>query len=179
MGNTAEPVQLKVEGATSQVDLMIRQTRIHHMTLSMVADQKANMLMIASSFVLTLAARDASSGSPHWYSLILVVSSLISVGVAILAAMPKLPFSMKKPQGSRNLLFFSYFTNLSYEQFVQEIETVIASPSKVYEMQLREIYELGMYLKHYKYRFIQIGYTIFLLGLIASAVAWLMQSGLG
>ncbi|MDO9453728.1 MAG: DUF5706 domain-containing protein [Stagnimonas sp.] len=164
-----------VPQAGAHLDLMIRQTRIHHMTLSISADAKANMLMIASSVVLSLAAKEMV-GAMQWHSIILTVGSLASVCMAIFAAMPKFPLGFKKPPASRNVLFFNTFAHLSYEQFLQEMEDVMSSPAKTYEMQLREIYEQGLYLKKAKYRFVQAGYSLFLLTLFSSAVAWVIEA---
>ena len=168
----------KVDGAGGHLDLMIRQTRIHHMTLSISADTKANMLMIAASVVLSLAAKEMS-GTMRWHNVILTVGSLASVCMAIFAAMPKFPLSFSKPPPSRNVLFFNTFANLPYEQFLHEMEEVMSSPAKTYEMQLREIYEQGVYLKKFKYRFIQAGYSIFLLSLFASVLAWAIEVMVG
>ena len=173
---TTPPPSLARMEAGAHLDLMIRQTRVHHMTLSISADNKASMLMIASSVVLTLAARDMSTGQAHWPSILLTVFSLVSVTMAIIAAMPKIGLSFKKPPASRNLLFFSTFANLSYQQFLHEMEEVMSSPAKTYEMQLCEIYEMGVYLKRYKFRFVQAGYSIFLAGLFVSAMAWVVQA---
>ena len=164
-----------VPQAGAHLDLMIRQTRIHHMMLSISADAKANMLMIASSVVLSLAAHEMV-GSMQWHSIILTVGSLASVCMAIFAAMPKFPLGFKKPPPSRNVLFFNTFAHLSYEQFLHEMEEVMSSPAKTYEMQLREIYEQGLYLKKSKYRFIQAGNSLFLLTLFSSAVAWIIEA---
>ncbi|HSW14162.1 MAG TPA: Pycsar system effector family protein [Solimonas sp.] len=167
--------RLDVVQAGGHLDLMIRQTRIHHMTLSITADTKANMLMIAASVVLTLAARDMVGGKAPLPALILTVFSLASVCMAIIAAMPKLGFG-RKELASRNILFFSTFTRLSYEQYLREMEDVMRSPASTYEMQLCEIYEMGQYLKRHKFRFVQAGYLIFLAGLFLSAFAWVVQA---
>lgn len=172
---SSEGPTLNVPEAGAHLDLMIRQTRIHHMTLSISADAKANMLMIAASVVLSLAAREMS-GTMRWHSVLLTIGSLASVCMAIFAAMPKFPLSFRKPPPSRNVLFFNTFTHMPYEQFLHEMEEVMSSPAKTYEMQLREIYEQGVYLKKAKYRFVQAGYSIFLLGLFSSAVAWIVEA---
>ena len=77
------------------------------------------------------------------------------------------------------MLFFGTFANLSYEQFLHEMEEVMSTPANTYEMQLREIYEQGVYLKQHKYRFVQAGYSIFLLALFASACAWVAETFIG
>ena len=103
------PPALRIEQGAAHLDIMVRQTRIHHMTLSITADTKANMLMIAASVVLTLAAREANGGE-SLPALILTIFSLGSVCLAIIAAMPKLG-SGAKATPSRNLLFFNTFTS--------------------------------------------------------------------
>jgi sensor histidine kinase YesM len=168
------PQPLRIEQGAAHLDILVRQTRIHHMTLSITADTKANMLMIAASVVLTLAAREANGGD-SLPALILTVFSLASVCLAIIAAMPKLG-SGAKATPSRNLLFFAHFTTLSYEQYLREMEEVMSSPAKTYEMQLREIYEMGQYLKRYKFRYVQAGYMVFLIGLFAAGCAWIAQA---
>ena len=174
--SSREPT-LDVKEAGAHLDVLIRQTRIHHMTLSISADTKANMLMIAASVVLSLAAKDLAD-TLRWHTMMLILGSLASVCMAIFAAMPKFPLSFSKPPASHNILFFNTFANMPYEQFLHEMEDVMSSPAKAYEMQLREIYEQGVYLKKFKYRFVQAGYTIFLLSLFASAVAWMLENTL-
>lgn len=170
-----EPSQLlHVQQGAGHLDIMVRQTRIHHMTLSITADTKANMLMIAASVVLTLAARETEGGT-HVPALILTVFSLASVCLAIIAAMPKLGNGAKTAP-SRNILFFAHFTTLSYEQYLREMDEVMSSPAKTYEMQLREIYEMGQYLKRHKFRYVNAGYMVFLVGLFAAGSAWLVQA---
>ena len=173
-GAPQPPPMLHIEQGAGHLDIMVRQTRIHHMTLSITADTKANMLMIAASVVLTLAARETDGGN-HIPALILTVFSLASVCLAILAAMPKLGRGSKSAP-SRNLLFFAHFTTLSYEQYLREMDEVMSSPAKTYEMQLREIYEMGQYLKQHKFKYVNAGYMVFLLGLFAAGSAWLAQA---
>lgn len=170
---SSEPA-LEVKEAGAHLDVLIRQTRIHHMTLSISADTKANMLMIAASVVLSLAAKDFAE-TLRWHTMLLILGSLASVCMAIFAAMPKFPLSFSKPPPSRNILFFNTFANMPYEQFLQEMEEVMSTPAKTYEMQIREIYEQGVYLKKFKYRFVQAGYSIFLFSLFASAICWMLE----
>ena len=71
-----EPQRFNVVQPGGHLDLMIRQTRIHHMTLSISADTKANMLMIAASVVLSLATREMVGGM-RWHNVILTLGSLL------------------------------------------------------------------------------------------------------
>jgi hypothetical protein len=63
---------------------------------------------------------------------------------------------------------------LSYEQFEAEMERVLNDPSQVYQVQVREIYTLGVFLAQKKYRFLRLAYTSFIVGLFASFLTLLL-----
>lgn len=162
-----------VPGGAAHLDQLIRQTRVHHMQLSMIADQKAAMLLTVSSVLLTLSAQNLDEPRFRWAAALLIGFSALTVCFAALAAMPKLG---KARVPSRNILFFGTFTHLRYEQFLAEMEQVMASAATTYEAQLREVYELGQYLERQKYRYVRYGYLSFLAGLVASAIAWVAMA---
>ena len=60
---------------------------------------------------------------------------------------------------------------MDYPHFVAEMETALNDPSKVYELQVREIYILGNFLAHTKYRYLRLAYMTFISGLRASVLA--------
>ncbi|HUP91216.1 MAG TPA: Pycsar system effector family protein [Solimonas sp.] len=167
-----KPVLELAPGA--HLDQLLRQTRVHHMQLSTIADQKAAMLLTVSSVVLTLSTQYLADPHYRWAAAILIGFSLLTVGLASVAAMPKIGLgrARQRPQGTRNVLFFGYFTQISYEQFLDEMAGVMNSAGATYEAQLREIYELGQYLQKEKYRYIRLGYLSFMAGLVSSACAW-------
>lgn len=159
--------------AGQHLDQLLRQTRIHHMQLSMIADQKAAMLLTVSSVVLTLSTQYLGDERYRWPAALLVGFSLLTVGLAAIAAMPKIGWGRRRaPAATRNVLFFGYFTQLSYEQFVAGMEDVMRSPGATYEAQLREIYELGQYLQKEKYRYVRLAYLSFMCGLVLSTLLW-------
>jgi hypothetical protein len=61
--------------------------------------------------------------------------------------------------------------NLDYEAFKEIMAEVMASPENTYEAQIREVYELGVYLGHQKYRYVRLAYLTFIAGLISSGLA--------
>jgi len=172
-------MQIKTPG--NEINYLLQQTRVHHMQLSSMADLKANMLITMSSIVVTLAVpRVMGDGVLYWPLMMLIAFSLITIVLAAYAVMPKLPFWRRgKPSapdvGSShfNLLFFGDFGGMSYTQFTAEMEAVLNEPSRVYEVQVREIYILGTFLAHTKYRYLRLAYVTFICGLVASALALL------
>ena len=172
-------MQIKTPG--NEINYLLQQTRVHHMQLSSMADLKANMLLTMSSIVVTLAApRAMVDGSLQWPLVILIFFSLITILLAAYSVMPKLPFWAGKnktvPDAKSshfNLLFFGDFSGMDYPHFVAEMETALNDPSRVYELQVREIYILGSFLAHTKYRYLRLAYTTFISGLLASVLALL------
>src|SRR4051812_5805478 len=172
-------MQIKTPG--NEINYLLQQTRVHHMQLSSMADLKANMLITMSSIVVTLAApRVMADGGLQWPLVMLIVFSLITIVLAAYAVMPKLPFlnrgkhpapDAKNPHF--NLLFFGDFSSMDYPHFVAEMEAALNEPSSVYELQVREIYILGNFLAHTKYRYLRLAYMTFIGGLLASVVALL------
>jgi len=168
---------MKITQPGAHLDHMLRQTRIHHVQLSSMADIKANMLLTVAAVVLTLVAPRAADADLRWPALILIAFCLATVVLAIYAVMPKLPRRLDGAvpdarHAAFNLLFFGDFVQMPYEQFEREMEKVLNDPSQLYQAQVREIYTLGLFLAQKKYRFLKFAYVTFLVGLLASALAF-------
>jgi len=162
-------------------DQLIRQTRVYHVQLSMMADSKANMLLTISSILVTLSATHLADVRYRWPAMVLIAGCLVSVAFAALTTMPKFfragdaPKSATMPQAPGfNPLFFGDFTRLSYGEFLRTMEHTMSSASTAYEAQLREIYLLGTFLGQSKYRWLRLGYISFMAGLLGSVVVWVV-----
>jgi hypothetical protein len=169
---------MTIQHPGSHLDHMLRQTRIHHVQLSSMADIKANMLLTLASLVFTIAAPQAMKPELRWPAFVLMAFCLFTIGFTIYAVMPKV--TMKERGGSApgkrdemfNLLFFGDFVEMPYEKFANDMEKILNDPSQLYEAQVREIYTLGSFLANKKYRFLRLAYQAFLAGLLASAGAF-------
>jgi hypothetical protein len=161
------------------LDQMLRQTRIHHVQLSSMADIKANMLLTVASLIITLAAPHFANPNLRWAILSMIVFCLATIALAIYTVMPKVrghASSAEDEAGGRpgfNLLFFGDFAEMPYEQFEARMEKVLNDPSHLYEVQVREIYTLGTFLAAKKYRPLRMAYLTFLAGLFVSVGVFL------
>src|SRR4051812_23591704 len=173
---------MKIHTPGNEINYLLQQTRVHHMRLSSMADLKANMLLTMASIVVTLAAPQVMKAGSQLPLVVLIGFSLATILLAAYAVMPKLPLSRHTApavdvQGPQfNLLFFGDFTGMSYEQFEMEMEKVMNDPSQVYQVQVREIYTLGVFLARTKYRFLRLAYTTFIVGLFASFLTLLLTN---
>jgi hypothetical protein len=153
----------------NHIDQLIRQTRVHHVQLSMMADTKTSMLLTISSIVLTLAFSKLTEPQYRIAAAILVLSSVITVVICCLTVMP----SLKKKfagQKMKNLLFFNDFSEMNYDDYQNEMHSLLSDPTLVYEAQVKEIYQVGKYLYHRKYPLLRAAYIVFFMGFIFASV---------
>jgi hypothetical protein len=165
---------MNIKQAGSHLDHMLRQTRMHHIQLSTMADAKANALTTISAVITTFSA--SFVGRPQFQSAVIVLMgfSLCTILLATIAVMPTTPLRISKRPGvslnapGTNLLFFGTFANMQYEQFEKAMEDIMNEPSRTYEAQVREIYLLGCFLAEKKYRYLRLAYLSFLTGVFAA-----------
>ena len=178
-GVLPEP-NLIVEQPGAHFDHLLRQTRIHHQQLSVMADSKAQMLITISSLVLTLSAPLLLEQSLRIAALVLMISALLTVLLASYAIMPKHISENLQPHrpgdNPSNILFFGHFVHMPYELYEAAWHQILNSPSLSYQVQIQEIYGLGKYLAAYKFRYLRFAYIVFLVGLFAAACLAIMTT---
>ncbi|MFN8640960.1 MAG: DUF5706 domain-containing protein [Candidatus Binatia bacterium] len=164
---------MQIQQPGGHLDQMMRQTRGNLIQLSSMADVKSSMLLTLSSLVLTLAGRYVSDPVLRPALVVLAACCLLTIALAIYAAMPKVPViasgDADVADARFNLFYFGDFVRLDYGAFRDAMETVMNDPSRTYEMQVREVYTLGRFLAQRKYRYLRLAYLAFLSGLLASA----------
>ncbi len=165
---------MEISGTGSHLDHFLRQTRVHHVQLSAMADVKANMMLTISALVITFSIGHLSNPLLRWPLLVLIVSCLATIVSAAYAVMPKLDrgFRPDLDRPDCNILWFGNFMNLEYEEYARLMEGVMNDSSRVYEAQVREVYELGVFLGRKKYVYIRLAYLFFIFGLLASAAVF-------
>lgn len=171
---------MKVTQSAKSIDDMLRQTRQHHVQLSVLADFKANILLTIATVLLTGASRYLYDANYAWPARVLCVFCVLTVMLACYAVMPKFRSHLKPATVEDvknpyfNLLFFGDYLKLSWEQFESEMNKVINDDNLVYEMMTRELYTMGLYLKNKKYRFLRYAYSAFASGVLLSFLTLVM-----
>ncbi len=153
----------------NHLDALIRQTRQHHVQLSALADRKAGMLLTLSSVVATIALPQLTHPQFKYAIGTLMVACLITLLLACYVVMPKLSL---KPRDKRdgNPLFFADFHHLSFEQYRADMHRILNDPEQIYDVQIKEIWQLGQYLAKKKYRVLRYAYLAFLSGFLIAGV---------
>jgi hypothetical protein len=158
-------------------DVILRTAQQHHVALSSMADTKANIIITVSSIVLTLSLGRIGDAELRPAVQTLAVFTLVSLFFAILAVLPKhRAFRVERdslPDGF-NLLFFGHFAELPRERFLREIAAAMKADGSVYETMANDLYSIGWYLAHRKYRYLRYSYLFFLAGFVlaCAAQAW-------
>ena len=151
-------------------DNLLRTAQQHHVALSSMADTKANIIITMSSIVLTVILSRLGDPVIGIAALILGAFTLVALLLAILAVLPKFRPPKLKPDGALppdfNLLFFGHFGVLGRERYLQEMAHALARDGSPYATWAADIYSLGVYLAHHKYRYLRWSYLFFLAGFV-------------
>jgi len=155
-------------------DVLLRTTQQHHVQLSVMADTKANILITVSSIILTLILGKMSDPSLRAAMVTLAAFIFTALLLAVITVLPKYrpiriaPGAPLPP--NFNLLFFGHFSELPKERFLLQVAEEMKVDGSVYEAMARDIYGMGYYLAHYKYRFLRLSYLFFLGGFVFAAL---------
>ena len=165
---------MKIENPGSMVDHFLRQTRIHHVQLSAMADVKANMLLTVASVVLTFTVGYLTEPAFQWAALTLILFCMASIIAAVYSTMPRVALPSKKrarPSDNDpfyNPLFFGSFIHMTLDEYNDVMEEAVNNPSRQVELMVREVYTLGCFLAYRKYRYLRWAYMLFLTGVLAA-----------
>jgi hypothetical protein len=153
----------------NSADNLLRTTQQHHVALSGMADTKANIIITVSSIVLTLSLGRMNEPGLRLSVLTLSAFTLVALLLAILAVLPKyrpLKWTGGSMPAEFNLLFFGHFAALPRERYLVELSRALQPDGSPYAAWANDIYSLGSYLAHHKYRYLRYSYLFFLAGFV-------------
>ena len=153
---------------------LMRTTQLAQMQLSAMADTKASILMGATFVIFTITIGQARvEGAAPLPLLILGGAAFFSAIFAVLSVLPKV--GQPRRTGESNILFFGVFTQMSEEAFIDEITARVRTEDGIYRTMARDIHQNGMVLQKKKYRMLAYAYQVFLVGLVASCAAYVIE----
>lgn len=164
------------------VETMYRTTYRTHVNLSSIADNKANIMLSVNAIIISIVVANLVprlDGEPHLTipTAILTLVCLVALTFAVLATRPKVTegrFTREDIEQKRsNLLFFGNFYNMELEDFHWGMMRMIKDNEFLYSSMTRDLYYLGVVLAK-KYRYLNICYTVFMVGLILSLIAFVI-----
>ena len=122
-----------------------------------------------------LVSQAARTGQLPLPMMLLGLSAFLSAIMAAVAVMPAIS-SGPHIHGQRNLMFFGGFDDMSEEEYLDAVMTKLADQRSFLEMIARDVYQNGQVLARKKYRLLRLAYSIFIVGLCASGVAFAVNA---
>ena len=181
-------IKLKNENPERAIQSLFRVTLRNHIKLSDIADTKANILLSVNAIIISLALANLipklnSVSDAHLIvpSMILIVFSVVSIIFAILSTRPNVTsgeFTDEDVAKKKvNLLFFGNFHKMPFSKYESALMGMIEDKEYIYESLTKDLYYLGVVLAR-KYKLLRITYTIFMIGMIASVLSFLIAFSL-
>jgi hypothetical protein len=146
-----------------------------NLTLSQMADQKANMVIGASFVIFTLSVGQMRAGTMLLPIAILACGAFVAAVCAILCVLPRTGIAKSYDKARDNLLFFGVYKSMSEVEFSDAVLAELTADEDAYRMMLRDIYQNGQVLARKKYRFLGYAYRAFLTGLVSSFVLLVLE----
>lgn len=174
---TGEPTQKLLSRG---IQTMLRLTSDNHLELSGMADGKANILIsvnaIIISVILTVLIRRLETDPYLTIPTIIFLSfSVATMVISILTTRPKISqgiFNREDIMNKKtNLLFFGNFHKASLEEYEWGMRQMMRDQDYLYGALIKDIHQLGVVLGR-KYRLLRLAYTVFMVGIIASVIAF-------
>lgn len=178
----ADKKKLEKEKPSKGIETMFRITSANNQRLSDMADNKAQLLLTVNSIIISLIVslvlrRLEDNAFLVIPTLILLLVSLSCVIFSILATRPTIPegyFTDNDLDRKKvNLLFFGNFYNMALGDYSKGMNRVMNDKVFLYETLITDVYSQGVVLGR-KYKLIRIAYNIFMFGLIAAVLSYIV-----
>ncbi|GGI28615.1 Pycsar system effector family protein [Pedobacter mendelii] len=172
----------KTEKPDKGIETMFRITSANNQRLSDMADNKAHILITVNSIMLSLIVslllrRLEDHSNLIIPTFILLTVSLTCVVVSILSTRPSIPPGIFTPEDidtkKVNLLFFGNFYKMSLPTYTDGMLKVMNDKEFLYGTLITDVYSGGVVLGR-KYKLIRLAYNIFMFGLIAAVLAFVV-----
>ncbi len=172
--------QKKDNKVERSISTMFRIISDNHVSLSQMADSKANIMISVNTIVMSILV-SVLLGKLQFYpeyilpTIILLGVCLSAVVFAILATRPNVSsgtFTKEDIENKKvNLLFFGNFYNMGLPEYDWAMKEMMSDREYLNSSMIKDIYFLGVVLAR-KYKYLRISYNIFMFGLIVSILAF-------
>jgi len=163
---------------------MFRLTSKNHLTLSGMADSKANIMISVNSIIISIligALMQKLDSNPHLITptIILLSVNLGSIIFSILSIRPNISrglFTRDDIENHRtNLLFFGNFHKMKREDYHWGMNQLMDNATFLYSSLIDDIYFLGVVLAK-KYQHLRTSYNIFMYGIVVAVIAFVISN---
>lgn len=176
--------KVKLDRPEKGIETMFRISSNNHQRLSDMADNKAHIMITTTSIIisvlLSILLRKLEDNAYLIFPTILLLTiCVITMVFSILATRPTIPhgtFSEKDIEDKKvNLLFFGNFYRMDYEDYAAGMQAMMNDRDFLYGSLTKDVYSQGVVLGR-KYRLLRVGYNVFMFGIVASVVSFVIAS---
>jgi predicted metal-dependent HD superfamily phosphohydrolase len=166
------------------IDTVFRITSNNNQKLSSLADSKAHILIQVNSIIISvllslLLRKIEDHTNLAIPATLLLTVNLVTIIFSILATRPHIPpgkFTKEDLDEKKvNLLFFGNFYKMTLEEYAGGMLIMMEDKDFLYGSLIRDVYFQGLALGK-KYRWLRLSYNVFMYGLIASVLAFLIAA---
>lgn len=172
----------KLELPDRGIETMFRVALRNHITLSDIADTKANILLSVNAIIISVALSNLlpkldnpSNDYLIFPSLIFMCFTVICIVLSVLATRPNVTkgkFTKEDVADKKvNLLFFGNFHQMKLNDFEWAMEEMMKDKEYLYGSLTKDLYFLGLVLNK-KYNLLRITYSVFMIGIVISVLAF-------
>jgi ABC-type multidrug transport system fused ATPase/permease subunit len=148
--------------------------------LSDIADTKANILLSVNAIIISLVLANLISKldtNPYltYPTVLFTLVGIVCMIMSIIATRPNVTSGTftKEDVANKdvNLTFFGNFHKMELKEFEWAIDELVKDKDYIYSSMTKDLYFLGKVLDR-KYRILRATYTVFMIGIIASVIAF-------
>lgn len=152
----------------------------NHIKLSDIADTKANILLSVNAIMISLVLANLISKldtNPYltYPTVLFTLVGIVCMIMSVIATRPNVTSGTftKEDVANKNvnLTFFGNFHKMELKEFEWAIDELVKDKDYIYSSMTKDLYFLGKVLDR-KYRILRATYTIFMVGIIISVIAF-------
>lgn len=174
----------KVELPERGIETMFRVALRNHITLSDIADTKANILLSVNAIIISMVLSNLVSKLDNpsnnyliYPTIIFALFTVVSMVLSILATRPNVTqgkFSKEDVANKKvNLLFFGNFHKMKLDEFEWGMNEMMKDRDYLYGSLTKDLYFLGLVLNR-KYGILRTTYTVFMVGIVISVLSFVV-----
>lgn len=167
------------QSSRSAVSVM-QNTKAYHMHLTVLSDQKANIVIAASSIIISVAFSQLGrfEGILLYALMTITLFTTFALLFAILSVAPAFNKASKKMNIDTkgfNPLFFGHYTDVSLEEYHSHMIDVLKDQDKLYDSMILDLYQMGGVLKDQKFKYLSWSYKIFFTGILIGLIMFVVS----
>jgi predicted metal-dependent HD superfamily phosphohydrolase len=174
----------KVELPERGIETMFRVALRNHITLSDIADTKANILLSVNAIIISMVLSNLVSKLDNpsndyliYPTIVFTFFTVASMVLSILATRPNVTqgkFSKEDVANKKvNLLFFGNFHQMKLDEFEWGMGEMMKDRDYLYGSLTKDLYFLGLVLNR-KYSLLRTTYTVFMIGIVVSVASFII-----